>query len=102
MPAQITENHRVDDQGRPAGGTTEGIGMAIRWQDGPLAITERNGAFVEDLIEAAIGRLRFYNAGAFACRENTLALQHLEEALHWCQARTADREKRGVEGTHAL
>jgi hypothetical protein len=26
----------------------------------------------------------------------------MEEALHWLQTRTADREKRGVEGTHAL
>jgi hypothetical protein len=101
----ITEAHRTDELGRPAGGVTRGLGIVIDWQDGPLRVDgdrlEPNGAFVEGIIEAAIGRLEFYNSTEFRCRENSLAITHLEEALHWCQARTADREQRGVEGTHA-
>lgn len=104
MMQQLDEDHRLDDKGRPAGGTTRGRGITIEWQDGPLAAdgirTEPNGAFVEGVIAAAVGRLQFYNDGKFRCRENSLAITHLEEALHWLQHRTADREARGVEGTH--
>ena len=104
MRQSITENHRADEKGNPAGGTTEAVGIKINWQDGPLGRgAERkdpNGAFVEGVIQAAIGRLRFYNSGKFSCRENSCAITHLEEALHWCESRTRDREERAVEGTH--
>lgn len=106
MNQPITEKHHVDDEGHPTGGETTGTGIYIKWQNGPLVVDGvrqfPNGAFVEGVISAAIGRLRFYNEGQFRCRENSLAITHLEEALHWCNARTADREARGVEGTHAL
>jgi hypothetical protein len=90
----------------PAGGTVEGVGLSISWQNGPLAVDgerkEPNGAFVETVIRAALQRIYEYNDTKFRCRENSLAITHLEEALHWLHARTADRENRGVEGTHAL
>jgi hypothetical protein len=34
----------------------------------------------------------------FRCRENSLAITKLEEALMWLEKRTADREARKVEG----
>ncbi len=106
MNQHITQSHLTDDNGNPAGGATSGTGFHIGWQNGPLSVDgvrrEPNGAFVEDVIAAAIGRLEFYNAGKFRCRENSLAITKLEEALHWLNHRTADRERRGVEGTHAL
>ena len=104
----IQETHEVDEDGNPAGGTTVGTGINVRWQNGPLGRgadrVPPNGAFIEDLLLAVIGRLRFYQTasdGRFACRENALMLTHCEEALHWEQARTAAREEAGVEGTHA-
>ena len=104
MRGRIIQDHRLDNDGNPAGGDTSGRGFTIEWQNGPLAVDgerrEPTGAFVEDVIAAAIGRLEFYNAGKFRCRENSLAITHLEEALHWCEHRTRDREARGVEGTH--
>jgi hypothetical protein len=39
-------------------------------------------------------------AGPYACRENAIALTHIEEALMWLQRRTVARIKRGVEGTN--
>lgn len=45
-------------------------------------------------------RLRALNEGAFRCRENSLAITHLEEALHWLEARTKARVAQGVEGTN--
>jgi hypothetical protein len=104
MRSAITEDHKLDEQGRPAGGITDGRGFTITWQDGPLAADgvrrEPNGAFVEDVIAAALGRIKFYQASPFTCRENALVITKLEEALHWLDHRTKAREARGVEGTH--
>jgi len=70
----------------------------ISFQNGPLKENKLNGCFQEDLIEICIDRLRCFQEGDFACRENALALTKLEEALMWLNSRTADRVKRGVEG----
>lgn len=104
MDQPIKSEHHTDTDGNPAGGRTTGVGFHIEWQDGPLGRgadrREPNGAFVEGIIKAAIDRLEFYNNSKFRCRENSLAITHLEEALHWCNHRTAKRERRAVEGTH--
>jgi hypothetical protein len=104
MNQPLKSDHRVDDNDKPAGGTTTGTGINIEWQDGPLGRgnerVEPNGAFVESVITAALDRLEFYQSTEFRCRENALAITKLEEALHWCQHRTQGREQRGVEGTH--
>lgn len=106
MRQAITEAHNLDDDGNPAGGYASGTGFSISWQNGPLAVDgerkEPNGAFVEGIIAAALGRLQAYQASKFACRENALAITKLEEALHWLDHRTAAREARGVEGTHTV
>lgn len=100
------ENH-LDAEGRPAGGFVVGTGIDIRWQEGPLreqgtdAPAEPNGAFVETVIAAVVQRIEHYNEGQFRCRENSLAITHLEEALHWLNARTSRRLNAGTEGTHA-
>ena len=41
----------------------------------------------------------FNTRGKYACKENAMALTHLEESLMWLQKRTRDRIARGVEGT---
>ncbi len=104
MLQPFCSQNRDDENGNPAGGFVTGVGLTITWQDGPLGHgpdrVEPNGAFVETVIAAVVQRIEYYNAGKFRCRENSLAITHLEEALHWLQARTASREARGVEGTH--
>lgn len=104
MRQPITEQHFKDENGKPDGGETSATGLAIQWQKGPLGRgTERkepNGCFVETVIHAAIGRLEFYQSTEFNCRENALAITKLQEAAHWLQHRTAEREARAVEGTH--
>jgi len=96
--------NRLDADDKPAGGEVQGIGLYIEWQNGPLGRDadrkSPNGAFVETVIRAAVQRLEWYNASGFACRENSLAITKLEEALHWLGHRTARREQAGVEGTH--
>ena len=103
MEQGIVENHRLDGEGNPAGGKTTGVGLDIVWQDGPLGRgvdrKESNGAFVENVLKAALGRLEFYQASKFKCRENAIAITKVEEAILWLNSRTAKREAREVEGT---
>ena len=71
----------------------------VKFQKGPLGEADKNGIFMEDLLEICRHRLKCFQAGDFACRENEMALTKIEEALHWLDHRTKYRKKRGVEGT---
>ena len=105
MLQQISGKHDVDGSGNPAGGTTTGTGISVSWQNGPLGRgAERkapNGAFVEDVLAAVIGRIECYQDTQFNCQENADALSLCLQALARLQDRTRNREARGVEGTHA-
>ena len=72
----------------------------VRFQKGPVKEAGINGCHQEDLIAIVIDRLQHFQKGDFKCRENALALTKLEEAMHWLNHRTRDREKREVEGTN--
>lgn len=106
MEQLLEFENRVDENGNPAGGFVKGNGLDIRWQNGPLGRgTDRsapNGAFVEDVLNAALRRLEGYQESKFKCRENALAITKVEEALHWLRSRTQNRELRQVEGTHSI
>ena len=71
---------------------------AVNFQKGPVKETGENGIFLEDLLHICQHRLECFQAGDFACRENALALTKIQEALHWLNHRTADRQARNVEG----
>lgn len=96
--------NQTNKEGNPAGGYAKGIGIDIRWQDGPLGQGENrkepNGASVETVIAIAIDRIKFYNESKFKCHENSVAITKLEEALMWLDYRTKNREQQGVEGTY--
>ena len=70
----------------------------VKFQKGPVQEHGVNGCFNEDLIAIVIDRMRGFQYGDFPCRENAIALTKLEEALHWLDHRTKDRQNRGVEG----
>ena len=72
----------------------------ILFQNGPIAEAGVNGLTQEVLIAICIDRLQCFQKGPYACRENAIALTHLEDAQMWLQKRTRDRMMRGVEGTH--
>lgn len=106
---QSYETAHFEDKntGLPLGGFAKAIGVDIQFQAGPLQMDgtrkEATGAFVETLIAIVVDRLQYYQNVAnkrFRCRENSIAITHLQEALHWLDHRTKDRESRGVEGTH--
>lgn len=100
---RTVSHHYLDEEGNPAGGTTFGRGFCISWQRGPLGRdedrVEPNGAYVEDLIDVVIDRLKFYQSSKFATEYNEGALSSLNVALDFLQRRTEEREDRGVEGT---
>lgn len=81
----------------PDGSTTE-----IGFQNGPIAEAGVNGLTHEVLIAIVVDRMRDFQRGPYACRENALALTKLEEAQMWLQSRTKARMSRGVEGTHTV
>ena len=74
-------------------------GCNIGFQNGPMKEAGLNGISGESLLAVVIDRLRSFQSGQFACRENAIALTKLEESLMWLQKRTRDRLARGVEGT---
>ena len=80
--------------------TRDETSLKILFQNGPIAEAGVNGITQEVLLAILMDRLRSFQSGPYACRENALALTKLEEAQHWLQARTIGRMKRGVEGTH--
>ncbi len=72
----------------------------ISFQNGPIKEAGINGISNEALVAIVCDRLRGFQSGPFACRENALALTKLEESQMWLQKRTRDRVARGVEGTN--
>lgn len=72
--------------------------VILRFQDGPILEVGINGVTNEALLAIVIDRLRDFQAGDFSCRENALALTHIETGLLWLHKRTADRIGRNVEG----
>lgn len=110
----VTSTFKTDEAGNPTGGHTRmaaggfddvevGTVIDIRWQDGIIAKPfHQNGAFVEDVLEAARQRLLFFNSTKFRCRENSLAITKIEEALQWLDWRTRQRLIQDVENTYEV
>lgn len=76
--------------------------MSILFQNGPIKEVGVNGITHEALLAIVADRLRAFQDGEYACKENACALTHIEEALHWLHSRTLKRMRRGVEGTHTV
>lgn len=72
----------------------------ISFQNGPILEAGYNGLSNEVLLAIVIDRMRGFQSGQFASRDNAVALTKLDETLMWLQKRTRDRIARGVEGTN--
>lgn len=115
--SNVQSEHYTDAEGRPSGGVAVSTGMCVIFQDGPTLGEKplcdagvqisahhycKNGAFVEDLLEAAKSRLEHYQASAFACDENAAALEKVQEALAALAERRNKRLAEGKYGTHKV
>lgn len=98
----LEELHNELNRGTPGDEVSLNIGgkevLRVKFQTGGTATTERNGVFIEDLLIVAYAKLAGYNQ-ELPCRENSVALTKIEEAIMWLANRKAEREARGVYGT---
>lgn len=73
----------------------------IQFQNGARKLSDSiHGILDSDLLEIVRHRLKCFQQGQFATRENEMALMHIEEALLWMNKRVEDRIERGVLGTN--
>ena len=106
QPMQFTNG--TDSNDNPTGGNVRGKGLKVDWQDGPRGtdkpgeLAPSNGAFVEDVIYAAVQRLEFFQGSKFAHQNNQDAIQLLNSALGCLDQRRRERKNRGVEGKHEI
>lgn len=96
---QGNANHEYVIKAVGDGNVTGRLGE-VHFQNGPIKEAGVNGVMNEDLIAIVIDRMRGFQSGDYACKNNEQALDSLELALAYLWARTKEREARGVEGTH--
>lgn len=104
----IRTRNYTDADGNPAGGYAHGPGMCVSFQDGPRGRREdgtlapANGAFVEDLLTAALQRLEFFQGSKYRHEANQEAIRHIVDALAALQNRATERRSRGVLGQNQV
>jgi len=69
----------------------------INFQYGPVSEGGVNGLTNEALLAILIHRTKGLNK-KYPCRENSIAITNMEQALMWFEKRTEDRLDCGVEG----
>jgi hypothetical protein len=72
-------------------------GVTFNMQRGPIREVGVNGCQIDDIVKLVTETVRVLNA-KFPCRENSIAITKLEEAMLWFEARRLDRVARDVEG----
>jgi hypothetical protein len=90
-----TINVRAFEQPKDAAPT---LSVTLQFQNGSLSEVGGNGITDQALLAIILDRKRSFNDGPFRCRENSMVITKLEEALMWEEKRGNDRARRGVEG----
>lgn len=68
----------------------------LQFQMGDPATAGVNGISNEALLAVVLDRLRCFQAGAYPCRENALAITKIEEAMMWLHSRVRRLERERV------
>jgi hypothetical protein len=68
-------------------------------QSGSIKEFGENGGQIDDIIDWVKDKIEGFNK-TVPCRENSMIITKLDEALLWSMKRKLDREKRQVEGTN--
>lgn len=99
-PGGASHRYNLVIAGLGVPGSPKTVGT-IQFQEGPRNEDGSTPGVTEAAIVAVlIDRLRGFQAGPYACRENAIQLTKLEEVLHWTKARADARAKRGVLGQY--
>jgi len=77
----------------------KGVAPVVKFtiQSDPISEVGLNGIQAVDMLEYVKCLFESLNE-SFPCRENSLTITKIEEAIHWQHARTRYRLNRGVEG----
>jgi len=77
----------------------KGVAPIVKFtiQSDPISEVGVNGVQALDMLKYVKCLFESLNE-AFPCRENALSITKIEEAIHWQDARTRDRQRRQVEG----
>jgi hypothetical protein len=99
--------NEMDADDNPTGGEVRSQGVIIDWQNGPRgqadgSLAEPNGAFVEDIIYAAMQRLAFFEQSKYSHPANVDAISHLRGALDALESRSTERAESGKLGKHEV
>ncbi len=82
--------------------TTGDVISEVHFQEGPVKEVGRNGVQNEDVLAMVIERLEGLQQTPYAGPETAKALAKIKEGLAWLDARTANRQQRGVEGRNKI
>ena len=89
----------LEDNDSSLRGTPEDLLLTLQMQCGPRKEEgSLHGVIDTDLLEIVRDRLKAFQDGPFASRENACALTHIEDALMWMNRRVEDRIERNVLG----
>lgn len=75
--------------------------VSFEIQSDPISEVGVNGVQALDLLKYTKCLFQSLNE-AFPCRENDRTITKIEEAIHWQDARTKDRQRRKVEGENKI
>lgn len=78
--------HYITENKDPVGGYADGMGFTINWQRGPVKFNDQkeplpNGAFVYDVVAAALDRLQFFQQTKYKSEDHKKAIKYLGKAL---------------------
>ena len=93
------EHEFITEEGKQGTPGTHRVTFQI--QNGPIKEVGVNGCQIDDVINWAKETIEGFNK-AYPCRENSIVITKLDEALLWLAKRKADREKRNVEGLNKV
>jgi hypothetical protein len=91
IPTTFIELENVED--------IKGIAPIVKFtlQSDPISEVGVNGVQALDMLKYVKYLFESLN-DAFPCKENALSITKIEEAIHWQDARSKDRQRRQVEG----
>jgi len=96
-----TEFHITPDTHADANGHWDKVAIGdhlqIQFQNGPVKEFGINGVQLPQVLRICLARYKMLNK-SFRCRENSIVIRHLEDAIMWDDERTAKRTTQGVEG----
>ena len=94
-------NHKYLIEGACQANGDTGVYVKINFQNGARKLDNSvHGVLDVDLLEIVRHRLKSFQEGEFASKDNEKALTHIEEALMWLNRRVEDRIERNVLGTN--